>query len=340
LFSNAGVVVSHPNKSFIGKNITEVMPKLEEEFHILNSMQNGNQFSFTSTDEYKNLGKITTIFIPIQIGDNNEKKWSLGVVMPNDMIFSKANKIEFISIVIFIIALLILSALIWVIATKISKAINTIITRLSKIFNVYFTQDGKVKSNYEIDIINEFNEYLNNLSNYETLLVSNLIPQSNLITESATKLVSIFNATIEAARTGKKEKGFAIIANEVKELVEGSTKAIKGISDLIINIQSYSNKVNKVIKEIILVTNKITSMEEITKYIFDSVEQQTMFTSEILQQFNKIYEGTHLIPGENDEVINNLTIYVKVFEDLTNCATYLSKLASDLSVGLKDFQKE
>ena len=432
LFSNAGVVVSHPNKSFIGKNITEVMPNLEEKFHIKKLLQEGNQFSFTGTDEHRNLGKITTIFIPIQIG-NDEKKWSLGVVMPNDMIFAKTTKIKFISVTIFIVALLILSALIWVIATNISKAISTIITRLSQIFNLDFTEDGTVKSNYEIDIINE---YLNHLNDYETHLISNLVTQGNLITESATKMVEIdssskklsnqfkscvtisndtiqelskninyisqsaknmnnsireisrntvqsseyvdianksaqtagtvitafekssaeigniiktitsiaeqtnllaLNATIEAARAGESGKGFAVVANEVKELARGSAKATEEINGLITTIQSNSNRVSEVIKEIISVTTK---MNEITNTISTSVEQQTVLTSEILQQLNKIYEGTHLISDENDEVIKNLTNYIKVSEDLTDCANHLYKLAKDLYVDLKDFKKE
>jgi methyl-accepting chemotaxis protein len=349
LFSNTGVVVSHPNKSFIGKNITEVMPKREEEFHILNSIQNGNQFSFTWTDEYKNLGKTTTVFIPIQIGDNNEKKWSLGVVMPNDMIFSETNKVKFISVVICIVALLILSALIVIIATKISSSISTIITRLNKIFNIDFTKDGMVKSNNELDTINE---YLNNLSVYETNLISNLISnlilQSNLITESTTKLVIILN-TIIRHREDKNEKGLAVVVNEIKELSEVFDKASKEISGLIISVESHSNKVFKVMKEIISVTTKMnettqyisSSINEIIQYVSStSIGQQTEYKSETLQQLTKTYGSNQLSFEDDDHVVKNLTIYIKVSEDLTDYSTQLSKFAKDLYVDLKGYKKD
>jgi signal transduction histidine kinase/CheY-like chemotaxis protein len=124
LFSNNGIMLSHPNKSFIGKKIQNVMPDLDNEFQISKNIKDGKEFSFHWKNTTKpELGKTAVFFVPIQFG-NDEKKWSLGVVIPDSVIFAKTTSIKYIYAIMSAIALFILYLFIWVITTNISKSME------------------------------------------------------------------------------------------------------------------------------------------------------------------------------------------------------------------------
>ncbi|WP_391119951.1 methyl-accepting chemotaxis protein [Psychrobacillus sp. L3] len=60
-------------------------------------------------------------------------------------------------------------------------------------------------------------------------LVGDIAAQTNLLA---------LNASIEAARAGEHGKGFAVVAEEVRKLADESAKAVQGISELILAIQT------------------------------------------------------------------------------------------------------
>lgn len=64
--------------------------------------------------------------------------------------------------------------------------------------------------------------------NHITSLVGEIAEQTNLLA---------LNASIEAARAGDHGKGFAVVAEEVRKLADESAKAVKGITELITNMQ-------------------------------------------------------------------------------------------------------
>jgi signal transduction histidine kinase/DNA-binding response OmpR family regulator len=192
LFSNDGVMVSHPNKSSIGKKIQEVMPDLDNEFQISKNIKDGKEFSFhwentTQTE----LGKTTAFFVPIQFG-NNKKKWSLGVVIPDSMIFAKTANIKYMAVIMTLLALLILSVPIWVITTNLSKAVNNVIAKFSKIFGVNYSC-GNSESNYEIDILND---YLNYVSKYKESTEAASFAKSAFLANTSHEIRTPMNAII------------------------------------------------------------------------------------------------------------------------------------------------
>ncbi len=102
-----------------------------------------------------------------------------------------------------------------------------------------------------------------------------------------TKLLAL-NATIEAARAGEAGAGFAVVANEVKELANETAKATKQISEKIEAIRTGTQQAVSAIADI---TRIIGEMHDISTTIASAVEEQTATTREIARNVSEAAIG-------------------------------------------------
>lgn len=104
------------------------------------------------------------------------------------------------------------------------------------------------------------------------------------------------NATIEAASAGDAGLGFAVVANEVKELATQTEVATKEIGDLILEMQSKTDTAVSATDEI---SKLINDLNDTMQSISSAISQQSAATSEI----TSTVEGTS---SSADEISTNI----------------------------------
>ncbi|TXC91088.1 methyl-accepting chemotaxis protein [Metabacillus litoralis] len=170
-----------------------------------------------------------------------------------------------------------------------------------------------------------------------------------VITEIAeqTNLLAL-NAAIEAARAGEHGRGFAVVADEVRQLAEQSTKSASEISQLISTIQIDTDNTVKTMEETtIKVAEGITSVnetgdsfEQIQKSIVEvssqiqevasAVQEMSVGTKLIVQSMDQIAESSDITASGTLSVSSSTEEQLAAMEEITASSSTLSHMAEEL----------
>ncbi|MFM8251035.1 MAG: methyl-accepting chemotaxis protein [Planctomycetota bacterium] len=143
-------------------------------------------------------------------------------------------------------------------------------------------------------------------------VITSIAQQTNLLA---------LNATIEAARAGTAGMGFAVVANEVKELAKQTAKATEDIGRKIDAIQTDTKEAVDAIGQI---GEIISHINEIQSSIASAVEQQTATTSEISRSVNEAALGSR-------EIASNVTGVAQAARGTAEAAANTRGSADELS---------
>jgi methyl-accepting chemotaxis protein len=163
--------------------------------------------------------------------------------------------------------------------------------------------------------------------------VGNVIKVINSIAEQ-TNLLAL-NATIEAARAGEAGKGFAVVASEVKELAQATSKATEDIGRRIDAIQADSNAAVAAIAEI---SGIIARINDTQTTIASAVEEQTATTNEMSRNVAEAASGSTDIAENITNVARSANDTRAAASSTSQAADGLARMASDMQELIAQFQ--
>jgi len=145
------------------------------------------------------------------------------------------------------------------------------------------------------------------------------------------------NATVEAARAGEVGAGFAVVANEVKELAKQTSTATEDISR---KIEAIQTDTKAAVQAISAISGIISQVNQISGTIAAAVEEQSATTSEMSRNLTEAAKGAGEVGQNIHGVAQAAQNTSQGATDSLKAAQQLAKMSTQLRGLVEQFRLE
>lgn len=280
LYSNAGTIVTLPDKSQIGKNLKEVYPS-ERASDILTAIHEGKTLNYNSDGTY-------LMYTPIQVG-HTDTPWSVTIVVPMKEIKADTQQLLFYIIGAGVITLVLLGLIIVLLTNTIVRPLNRSVVVGESMALGDFTQELPEEYRLRKDEIGVLSRVFHDI----TQSMTSMIGQVNMNASQVAAASQQISASAEELATGSSQQAHSV--QTINELFKELSYAINAVASSATSAAELVSQTSDIATQGgTVVQQSIEGMNRVNRQVL-KLEEDSARIGEIIEVIDDIAEQTNLL---------------------------------------------